>query len=137
MSGSAISLFMGDYIMKYLHHIFLVIIAVLFSGCTTSQEPPEFEYVTTPEIVEQSGFVSTATPSLGYPVSSQNSSENNGYPVPPVDAVVAGYPAPIVSTDSRDGRSQTAIKSYELAYNVALDEFHSDAYLATIAPSHI
>lgn len=63
-----------------------------------------------------------------------------GYPVPiVVEPATEGYPiaAGTVEGQTEDGRSQTALAAYQLALSVALDEFSPDAYLHTIAPSHI
>ena len=137
LGGSAISLFMGTYTMKYLYHILLImILALLFSGCTNSESPQDFEYVTTPEVVDQSNFANTGSNSSGYPAA-LGSEDNGGYPAPLPAQGDGEYPVAITTDSSRDGRAQTALQSYEKAYAVALTEFHPDAYLAAIAPSHI
>lgn len=120
--------------MNHLYRIPLIVgtILLLVSCKNNVQESQNLEFVITPEIGGQPAFTDTDTDTNGYPVSG-----DAGYPSQlPSDMDDSGYPAPI-STHSGNGRSQTAIKSYELAYSIALDEFHPDAYLAAITPSHI
>ena len=121
--------------MRYLYRLVLVVGSIFFiAGCFNSEEPQNLAFVTTPEADGQPAFI-PATPSSGYP----GTAAESGYPVPSgINAAGDnnGYPAP-VSPYSKDGRSRTAIQSYSLAAPVALDEFHPDAYLAAIAPSHI
>ena len=82
-------------------------------------------FVATPEQAEQVPFLDdTPVPEEGYPVVSAESSED-------------GYPSPAVQTGSLDGRSQSAFTSYEQAVAIAREEFHPEAYLASIMPSQL
>ena len=92
-------------------------------ACGAASETPDLEFSTTPE---QGAPQFLETP--------------EGYPVPiVVEPATEGYPiaAGTVEGQTEDGRSQTALAAYQLALSVALDEFSPDAYLHTIAPSHI
>lgn len=96
----------------------------LLSACGAAPDTPDLEFSVTPEGGGAPEFLVTA----------------EGYPVEVLDApVVEGYPGPAgtVEGQSTDGRSLTALAAYEIAQAVALTEFSSDAYLHTIAPSHI
>lgn len=119
--------------MHHLYRTFFIIgtVLLLVNCSSNTQESQSLEFVVTPEADGHPAFMDTDS---GYPVQSDNSI---GYPnQPPSSANDSGYPAPI-STHSNNGRTQTVIESYELANSVALNEFHSNAYLAAIIPSHI
>ncbi len=103
---------------------FLLLMVLLLVACGAAPETPDLEFSTTPE--EGGGPQFLETPE-GYPVSVQEEPALEGYP----------GPAGTVIGQSVDGRGQTALAAYELAQQVAIDEFSPEAYLHTIAPSHI
>jgi len=118
--------------MQYICRVFIVAMAFLLIGCSESQEPQNSDFVVTPELDGQPAFLEDVTQESGYPEPAEA-----GYPASANESVTnTGYPAP-VSAHSINGRSQTAIQSYDLVYPVAIEEFHPDAYLSTIAPSNI
>lgn len=102
----------------------LSLLMVLVSACGAAQETPDLEFSTTPEEGGSPQFLTTPE---GYPV------------VVGDEPVIEGYPGPAgtVIGQSVDGRSETALAAYELAYAVAVSEFTPEAYLHTISPSHI
>ena len=117
-------------------------ILFLLIGCgfESTQNQPELEFSVTPEpggapVFSQPENNDESIVSEEYPAPMD---ELSGYPAPANNAPnnESGYPAP-TNAHSQDGRSLTALQSYELAYPVALSEFSPDAYLAEIIPSHI
>ncbi|WP_420629798.1 hypothetical protein [Candidatus Leptofilum sp.] len=110
-------------VMKVVTAIFLLL---LLAACGAAPEAPDdLAFSTTPVVGGAPEFLEEAPE--GYPVGGTSDTGNEGYPAP----------AGTVEGQSVDGRSQTAVAAYELALFVALDEFSPDAYLHTIAPSHI
>ncbi|MAT97143.1 MAG: hypothetical protein CL608_08375 [Anaerolineaceae bacterium] len=104
--------------------LFGLILFLSLAACGAAPETPDLEFSATPEEGGNPQFLVT----------------QEGYPVVVEDApVLEGYPGPAgtVIGQSVDGRSQTAVAAYELALEVALDEFSPEAYLHTIAPSNI
>lgn len=95
----------------------------LLSACGAASEAPDLQFSVTPEEGNAPQFLAT----------------QEGYPVVISDELVQGYPGSsgTVVGQSIDGRSQTAVAAYDLAVAVALDEFSPEAYLHTIAPSHV
>ncbi len=113
-----------------LSYTVIIIGTILLAGCSSviSQDEQRLDFVVTPEPDGQPDFLTiniSSDEQIGYPAQSGISALDN-----------TGYPAP-VSEYSKNGRSQTAIQSYNLVHPVALEQFHADAYLATISPSHI
>jgi hypothetical protein len=109
----------------------LFLTALLLVAC--SERPPQSEmpFVTTPELVTGPQFLATPPETGAYP---EPADDQIGYPVP--SDLPQGYPA-VANRHSIDGRSRSALQSYETALSVALEEFSPEAQLYTISPSGI
>lgn len=105
--------------------ITLLLLFVLAACGAAEETPNDLTFSTTPESGGAPEFLDETQE--GYPVEEPEESGSEGYPAP----------ASTLEGQSIDGRNQTAVAAYNLAMSVALDEFSPDAYLHTIAPSHI
>lgn len=107
--------------MLQLGRYFVVVLFVLSLAACASETAPPPTFVTTPV--------------AGSPVFGQPSAEG-GYPAPTVSGS-SGYPEPsAATTQSSDGRSQTALVSYRLAEDAA-KKLEPQAQLHSIFPSQI
>lgn len=107
-----------------------LICMLLLTGCMT-EAPAEPQFVVTPEpgVPAFQAATAEATSGTGYPatgVAGTAGAETTGYPG-----------AAAASGNSVDGRSQTALESYELAEQTAKKDYSQDAELYAIVPSEI
>ena len=109
-----------------------IVLSLLLAACA---DPPvaEERFVVTPE-PGLPAFTEPATPSgTDYPAPPTS---GTGYPAPATAGT--GYPGPTTtSSNSADGRSESALTSYERAAEVARNEYDPEAQLYGIVPSGI
>jgi hypothetical protein len=127
---------------RYRFFALLVVVSVLPACGERSEELADPDFVVTPVEGGQPQFLSTTEPEVAYPAPDVERAYpapgDSGYPssVPSTPGLDPAYPAP-PPQHTVDGRALTTFDAYDLVEDIALEEFHPEAYLSAIVPSRI